>query len=181
MRKGPNTTSLRLILLIALWATLLAVTGCRQRQLPAPHVEIDEKLTFETIEAEEGYELAYSSNARAYYLIWTREDVHQIDHFISASALDQLNELDFSKVAALAVFHGRKGSGGYNVVIEHIGMREGALVVVTQFWENPPGAPSPAIVTSPYQLVKFAKDSRLSPTTPIEFHGYTQYHLIKVQ
>jgi hypothetical protein len=159
---------------------LLAFAACEPSQPSPPRVDIDRQVTFQTIEAVEDLEIgedrAYPLQAAALFAIWEGDQIARVEQWITEEALEQLNALDFTQYAAIVVFQGLKGSNGYNVVIEQIGVRDNTLVVVAQFWQNPPLAPSGAVMTSPYHLVRIVKDNQLSTEVNTELYSYIQYH-----
>lgn len=68
--------------------------------------------------------------------------------------------IDFDKDMAIAVFQGEKTSGGYNIEISKIIENNNDIEVLIK--ETSPGADciTPAVITSPYQIVKLQKSEK---------------------
>lgn len=173
MKRMPK----KFIPVIIFWVLLLILSACQQKQPAAPKVDIGQAIPFESIESLDDF--LYQERETVYFVIWSREDIAQVDSWISDRAKAQLNSLDYSKYAGIAVFQGRQGENGHKVVIERIGIRDNTLVLVVQFWENPPNVGSGNVMTSPYEVVQISKENLRSQPSEVELHSYTQYNNIE--
>jgi hypothetical protein len=167
------------VLLVGLCLALVAGTGCQPRQPSPPRVDIGDELAFETIELDRSFtrgNAQYPKQEPAAFVLWKPEDVTQIEPWISPDAADQVRATDFSQQIVITVFQGLKPTLGFDAIVERVGIRDTTLVIVVQFWQNPPNVAGGAAMTSPYHLIRTARDNRRSPQSQVEMHSYTRYH-----
>ena len=152
---------LRRILIALLAAWLVTLAGCQLIGVAVP---------FETIGEATEYTgaMGYPDGEPLAILLTTRDDIRQIEEFVSQSTLEQLEALDFQLHVAVALFRGLKGSTGYQTIIERIVLLDNRATVYAQFWdEGKGGYPVGAASTSPYHLVKVRRDSGFNQDTTL--------------
>lgn len=99
-------------------------------------------------------------------VVRTEQDWQKLwdEHAARVEPKPALPAVDFNKEMVVAVFMGRRPTGGYSVSVT--GVRRGEKDVVVSVRRNspPPGAITPQIVTSPYVFVAISKSDR-----PVKF------------
>ena len=68
--------------------------------------------------------------------------------------LEKIPKIDFEKHMLVAVFMGRKNSGGYAIKVEKVEEKAGKIVVTVKRQTPPPGGMVTMALTGPYQIVK---------------------------
>jgi hypothetical protein len=53
--------------------------------------------------------------------------------------------------------------------------KDGTIIIIAQFWENPPGAIELPAESAPYQIVKIEKDVHLSSKPAVELYSHVKY------
>jgi len=148
-------TNLSIVLAALLPAALGAILpACGPRQT---------ELTFTTIEQEDASRTGkyHESREPAMIIIATPQELTQLDDLVNPEALEHLMEMDYGRYFALAVFQGRKDTGGYGVDIERIISQDNQITVEVNFQEPLPEFERTLVVTSPYHLVEVEKPAAL--------------------
>src|SRR5574338_500787 len=70
---------------------LLLVVACEPKQTAPPPVDIGKELHFQALESTEGQLHQYQSNNPTYFLILDRDEIVQLNDWVSESAIGQLN------------------------------------------------------------------------------------------
>jgi hypothetical protein len=144
---------------------LLLLAGCNPAEV-SPRLrsfwEGGERIPFETI-AQEEWGGGYPYMEPRLVLLTTVESVNEIADFVSTQDLPKVQQVDFSTHAVIAVFRGLQPGSKQDVVIDRILLQEASKMTVVALFRTPrDGEPSATVQTSPYHLVKIAKDNRIS-------------------
>lgn len=121
-------------------------------------------MPFETIEQGD-YSEGYDSLKPQMVFVISQQQVDLLEGLISQEALEKLAKLDFQQSFAIAVFRGRKPSGGYTTIIERVARQGDKIVVYAQFWEPSPYYEVQQEATSPYHLIRVQRDGYVSLET----------------
>jgi hypothetical protein len=144
---------LKSVLALAVIALLLGMAGCKLRPTELPK---ETELSFETIERTERFG-GYNEKDPRLVIVAEAREISTLGNAISANAQAQVRNLDFSQYLAIAVFQGLKGSGGYGAEIQRVTRGGDTIIIYAHFAERDPKFEAPAIMTSPYHLVKVQK------------------------
>lgn len=134
---------------------LLGITTCKPKEGEMP---------FETIEQGD-YSEGYDSLKPQMVFVISQQQADLLEGLISQEALEKLAKLDFQQSFAIAVFRGRKPSGGYTTIIERVARQGDKIVVYAQFWEPSPYYEVQQEATSPYHLIRVQRDGYVSLET----------------
>lgn len=85
-----------------------------------------------------------------------------MEHWVSKTAIQKLQALNYEANFALVVLEGGKPSGGYSVKIVQVAVTSNRVVVAVKLLDPDPLIAQPAVMTSPYQVVSVKKKGRLS-------------------
>lgn len=174
-----NTRTHRVNYNLILFGLLLMFGTACQKQEPiitataiVTAISDENNLTFVTIDLyeTEWINSGYSQQIPALVAITATEDITQLDRLIRVEQQEQLHQLDFNEVFALALFQGIKPSTQYNVAVERVEYTNGIVSVFAQFIEPEPETTVGDEVISPYRVVQVSK--------PIDWEEKNTFNLI---
>jgi hypothetical protein len=87
------------------------------------------------------------------FLITNTAGINQLYHLVYPEVRNQLLKLDYQREFAIALFRGRHGSSGYQVVIERVAQQAYTANVYAQSWEPGPYNAVTFMETSPCHIV----------------------------
>ena len=91
-------------------------------------------------------------------LLTSPDQLAGLESWVNPPTWAALQQVDFQHDAVIALFRGRKPTTNYQTIIEQITKQDNRLMVYAQFWEpNPAYYASGAAITSPYHVVKVAR------------------------
>jgi len=162
---------------ITLTTTLLFifVVACQPQPLtpqpltPPPVTE----LPFETVAQDEWGVNDEMDAEPQLVLLTTADDLTNIKDLVNEEDFANLQQVDFQDYFVVALFRGWRPSSNYQTIIERITRRNDALTVEAQFWEPSPKWASAAAITSPYHIVKIAKDGLEPAQLELTLNTYT--------
>ncbi len=129
---------------------LLGLSACKSQETNLP---------FEILEQEERNLTGQVYEAREPGLIIVAQpnEVAELDDWITETAKEQLQTMDYDTYFALVIFQGIKPTDGYSVQIERIIRKNYEVTIHAQFQEPRPDHKKNDIVTSPYCLIQVQK------------------------
>jgi hypothetical protein len=158
-----------ILLLAGLIPLLLA--GCTVDSLPSrlsQYLQGGETIPFETI-ALEDWGGPYPYEEPRMFLLTTEESVNEIADFVSAEDLLKLHQVNYATHAVIAVFRGVQPGSKHDVIIQRVLRQDDIVITVVALYPEPRGGETAAAVqTSPYHLVKIAKDNQISAQTQLK-------------
>lgn len=134
------------------------------------------EIPFETIslnETGEGIRDSTVTEETQLLLLTTPEQVHSLKTMVNSEDFAQLQQVDFTADAVIALFRGWRGSHNYQTIIEQITQEKEHLRVHAQFWEPSPYWASAEEITYPYHLVKIHKGDLPSRQVELELEPVT--------
>jgi hypothetical protein len=91
------------------------------------------------------------------FVVASADRAVKLEGLITAEAQAKLQNLDYGKYVAVAVFQGKKPSTGYSIQIDQIVRTGDHVRVYPKFTEPRPDESTGAMITSPYHLVQVRK------------------------
>jgi hypothetical protein len=148
-----------------------AMAACQpltpQPLTPPPVTE----LPFETVALNEWGGVFEMGDEPQLMLLTTADDLTKVKDLMSEEDFANLQQVDFQDYFVVALFRGWRPSSNYQTVIERITRRNDTLTVEAQFWE--PGAVASEGETSPYHVVKIARDDLEPAQLELALNTYT--------
>jgi hypothetical protein len=151
MWSNRNNPYYLMITFLTIIAGIFIISGCSSHE--------NKKTQFESIENQE------TSGAGQYFpgkdihlvVISSKDQVGDLDSWISRDAQSTLEKLDYSSFFALAIFQGIKPTNRYSIEITRV-TREGNTVnLETRIQNRDPELEAADVETSPYHLISIAK------------------------
>jgi len=150
---------------------VLFVIACQPLppQPPTPPPVTD--LPFETV-AQDEWGVNDEMGAEPQLMVLTTlDDLTKVKDLVSEEDFANLQQIDLQDYFVVALFRGWRPSSNYQTIIERITRRNDTLTVEAQFWE--PGAIASEGETSPYHVVKIAKDGLEPAQLELTLQAYT--------
>lgn len=179
----PQVTKMSWLLVVML--TLPVVSGCQPQQTLLPFTTVAQmatntmepngpipeptstqvewpddaiELPFEVIEQKIRFSVLYHESREPKLVVVARSsEMSHLTGFVSETAQEQLQAIDYDTHLALAVFQGLKTNDGYSVQIEHIVRTGNEVKIYAQFEEPQPDRVYSMELTSPYCAVQVQK------------------------
>jgi|GEM_PF-687462 hypothetical protein len=116
-------------------------------------------LSFDTIEQRDvsGTGKMMEGPNPVIFVVANADRADKLKGLITAEAQAKLQNLDYDKYVAVAVFQGKKSSTGYSIQIDRIVRTGDHVRVYPKFTEPRPDESTGAMLTSPYHLVQVRK------------------------
>jgi hypothetical protein len=117
--------------------------------------------------------ILYEDTVPNIFAITRKGDAKNLLRYFSQSYQDQLNSMDYSRYLVLAVFLGEKDSGGYGVEVQRIIRKGDTVSVLADFIVPQPDTQRPAVITSPFELVRIRKTGGFGKEIEFQLIGTT--------
>jgi hypothetical protein len=131
------------------------------------------ELAFETIEQDDSHSAAEGLGSAESHaiIIAARDEIPELRGLVSQRALDQVENTDFQEYFVVALFRGRRATGGYSTIIQRVTKKEDTIVIYAQFWEPAPYYEVINAATAPYHLIKVNRYDGVDPQTKLVVHS----------
>jgi hypothetical protein len=117
--------------------------------------------------------ILYEDTVPNIFVIAQKGDEMNLMRYFSQSYQDQLNSMDYSRYLVLAVFLGEKDSGGYGIEVQRIIRKGDTVSVQADFIVPQPDTQRPAVITSPFELVRIRKTGSFGKEIEFQLIGRT--------
>lgn len=116
---------------------------------------------------------SYQGEDPALFIIASDKEKNEIFDYVSQSAQDKLNKIDFSKDFVIGVFLGEKSTGGYKVEIQSITRVNNTIIIQADLNIPQPDTGRATIGTSPYELISIHKPDNIGGNIDFKLLGTT--------
>lgn len=127
------------------------------------------ELAFETIVQDDEHGAGEGPVVTEPYalIITTPDEILALRGLVSQKALDRVQEIDFQKHFVIALFRGRRATGGHSTIIQRVARREDTIVIDAEFWEPSPYYVVTNVATAPYHLIQVERYDGVSSQTEL--------------
>lgn len=136
--------------LLSLLVVALLLSACAQKET---------ELAFHTIEQakviQPGMQM-YEAQEPALIMVVSREEIRELDNFVSSEGRDIIAQLDFSTYLVLAAFHGMS-TYDYDIRIKRVTYQDTVVKIYAEFIEPHKGQVLHPTAASPYQIIALEK------------------------
>lgn len=137
------TCQQRCTIIVLLFLIIAGLNACKPQEMELP---------FETIELYQ-YSPKYELKEPGLMIVTSAEGASQLDGWITADALKQLEEIDYETHFAVIAFMGWQPTGHEGIRIERMARTGSAVSISVQIGRRT----DDDVVTSPYHLIKVTK------------------------
>jgi hypothetical protein len=171
--------------LLSLLITMLILSGCMNKipignnGTPITSIsatnESEVEIPFDVLKSDVPNEtgILYEDTVPNIFAITQKSDAKNLLRYFSQSYQDQLNSMDYSRYLVLAMFLGEKDSGAYVIKVQRIIRKGDTVSVLADFIVPQPDTQRPAVITSPFELVRIRKIGSFGKAVEFQLIGTT--------